>query len=595
MPTAAIRAAAESAGAGALDFGTPLAYFVSTASASIRRALGTRLRSMQLSCTGSTPKSTQLTLGLLVESAEAGRLVDQGPSAEDEPACVEFRTFWGSKSELRRFKNGSILESVVWEEDAPGGMGQRRNTIVGQIVRYILEERHGVSAANVDFFAGAMDHLLLEPETIRRAIYLEDTVANNKGFAHVITAYDDISKELTGLDDLPLAISSVLPSATALRYSTIFTPSPRRMKDFGRFPDAAKFVQVHDIQLTMDGSGRWPEDLEGVQKIKSAFLAKIGEKLSGLHSIYKAQVVFDLDARPIDDNVSLEILTATGYAFRARIHYERSLLLIQARNRKIGAAPDSSSFDSSLDLYNARFVHGPRHHAALATLQHRFTSYSHTIRLVKRWFSSHLLSNHFPEETIELLVASVFLDSSTPYEAPNSGATGFARTMEKLSSWAWRDEPLLLPLYTFSIATSSGRRATFPTQAKVAAEAAFELRRMRDTKINDGHAWFIATEEDVEGRVWGKGIGKVAAGRVRGLAKATLETLQAGVRDGGLLVEVRLLPLVKPVLMCLCSNSSARRWLTTPSCSISTRLPCLATRRPSRPTRARWCSTVARR
>lgn len=509
-------------------------------SSTLQRALGTRARAFQLSIESSSP--LVFTLGLILDSAEAGRLVDQGPSAENDAACEEFKTFWGEKSELRRFKDGAILESVVWDEIAPGGFGQQRNKVVKQIVEYILNSRFGIGSSRIDFFAGGLDAVIVEPEVLRKAIYLEDSVANNKGFGNIMGVYDELTKELTGLTDLPLAISSISPASPGLRYSTIFTPSPRRLKEFGRFPDSTKFIEIHDIILTMEGSGRWPEDLEGIQKIKAAFLAKIGEKLSSLSTIYRTEIVFDLNARPIDDNISLEILTATGFAFRARMNYERSLLLLEAREKKMGISTTNST-ESSLEAYKTRFIHGPKHHAALATLQHHFTSYSPTIRLVKRWFSSHLLSNHFPEELIELLVASIFIDSTAIYEVPNSGATGFARTMEKLSNWAWKSEALLIPLYTFSTATTSGRRPTLSPEQKAVARAEFELRRLNDPNINSGGAWVLATEEDLGGKVWGRGLSKIVAGRVKVLARAALTTLEEGVKNGNLVAEVSFFDL----------------------------------------------------
>ena len=382
-----------------------------------------------------------------------------------------------------------------------------------------------------------MDHLLVEPESTRRSIYLEDSVAGGRGFSAVITAFDDLSRDLKALPELPLTVSSVQPCSPSLRYSTIFTPSPRRLKGFENLPDSVKYLEPHEILLTLERSGRWPEDLEGIQKIKAAFLSKIGEGLEATRSVLKAELVFDTEARTIDDNVSLEILTATGYAFRARIYYERTLLLLEEREEQMGAPPTSAGVTSSIDLYHQRFVLGPKHHAAISTLQNHFTSYSHTVRLVKRWISSHMLSNHFSDEIIELVVACVFLDSNSPYEAPQSGATGFARVMEKLASWKWRDEPLYVPLFTFTNAVTSGRRPTLPTSDKIRATAEFQSTRLTNPGIEE-FAWVIATEEDVEGKMWSKRTGKVAAARARGLAKATLETLERGVVQGGLVVEV---------------------------------------------------------
>ena len=46
-----------------------------------------------------------------------------------QAASKKFRQFWGEKSELRRFRDGAIVEAVVWDE-APmvGGIGLKGMT-----------------------------------------------------------------------------------------------------------------------------------------------------------------------------------------------------------------------------------------------------------------------------------------------------------------------------------------------------------------------------------------------------------------------------------------------------------------------------------
>lgn len=66
-------------------------------------------------------------------------------SAGDPYPCVvlasitvqasDFRTFWGEKSELRRFQDGSICEAVVWEAKT---ICQKR-LIPEQIVKHLLK------------------------------------------------------------------------------------------------------------------------------------------------------------------------------------------------------------------------------------------------------------------------------------------------------------------------------------------------------------------------------------------------------------------------------------------------------------------------
>ena len=51
------------------------------------------------------------------------------------PQALDFRTFWGEKSELRRFQDGSICEAVVWEAST---VCQKR-LIPEQIVKHLLK------------------------------------------------------------------------------------------------------------------------------------------------------------------------------------------------------------------------------------------------------------------------------------------------------------------------------------------------------------------------------------------------------------------------------------------------------------------------
>ncbi|BGP47983.1 U3 snoRNP protein [Rhodotorula kratochvilovae] len=532
-----------------LDYPDSLSYLTASICATLRRALGKRVRAFILSAPAGPslpvdttapkpPSSITLSLGFLLDPVESLRLVDQGPSAEDEEACADFRAFWGNKSELRRFQDGAIVEAVVWNEASAGALGPRRSTIVRRVVEHILNERHGVPVGNIDFFAGAMDHLIVESESLRRSLYLEDSVATGKGFSNAVTAFDDLAKEIKELKEIPLQVSAIQPCTPGLRYSSVFTPSARRLKDFDRLPASLKYLEPLEFHIALEGSGSWPDDLEAVQKIKSAFLAKMGEGLEARRSVLKAEVVVDVEARPIDDNVSLEILTATGWAFRARIFYDRSQVLLEEREEQLGevAAASSSTHLSPLDTYLQRFVHAPKHHAAMCALQNHFPSFSPTVRLLKRWVSAHMLSSHFAEQHLELVAASVFLDAASPFDPPQSGATGFARVMDRLATWKWRDEPLLVPVYSFTQAVSAARRAVLPVADRQEAIESFQAMRLAKPNI-DEHAWVIATEADAEGTAWGRCTGKVVAARVRGLAKATLATLQAGVLEGGLVVE----------------------------------------------------------
>ena len=85
----------------------------------------------------SKPKDStddHITVYIATDPANANRTVDHGPSAENKQEAASFRKFWGEKSELRRFRDGSILETTVWSAKNPS------SSVVEQIVLYVLSK-----------------------------------------------------------------------------------------------------------------------------------------------------------------------------------------------------------------------------------------------------------------------------------------------------------------------------------------------------------------------------------------------------------------------------------------------------------------------
>lgn len=65
----------------------------------------------QQSCGG----GAAIHVSALLQPSAALRLVDVGPPADDARVADKFRKLWGNKSELRRFQDGKITETLVWE------------------------------------------------------------------------------------------------------------------------------------------------------------------------------------------------------------------------------------------------------------------------------------------------------------------------------------------------------------------------------------------------------------------------------------------------------------------------------------------------
>jgi len=96
-----------------------------------------------------------LVIGLALDPEHALALLTKGPSA-NLPEAKIFRDFWGEKSELRRFQDGSVCEAVVW---SGGGMARRR--LVSRDIVYHVAQRHlGVDPENFVYIADQFENIL---------------------------------------------------------------------------------------------------------------------------------------------------------------------------------------------------------------------------------------------------------------------------------------------------------------------------------------------------------------------------------------------------------------------------------------------------
>jgi U3 small nucleolar RNA-associated protein 22 len=107
--------------------------------------------------------------------------------------------------------------------------------------------------------------------------------------------------------------------------------------------------------------------------------------------------------------------------------------------------------------------------------------------------------SHISPELLELLALHVFLQ---PGAQPHSAAAGFARTLQTLATWRWRDEPLLVACHAAVDAPEGEVVAPrFPLELAAQAEKALKTVRSQDPS-KETRTWLIATEKDIEGTDW---------------------------------------------------------------------------------------------
>ncbi|XP_014521309.1 nucleolar protein 6 isoform X1 [Vigna radiata var. radiata] len=403
-----------------------------------------------------------LFIGISVSTLEkAYRMVDIGPNAESKEEALEFQKFWGEKAELRRFKDGRIAESTVWESEQ-----WARYLILKRIAEHVLSRHLSISTEDIVVVVDQLDFSLIH------------SAGDPISYAgSLLGAFDVLSKRLRLIEDLPLKVSSVLPLDSAFRYTSVFPPEPHLLANekieslrLNKFVPSC--IQALEVLIQLEGSGNWPMDEIAIEKTKSSFLFQIGLSL---------QKKWGMTCTATEDNVDVLM---SGYAFRLKILHERGLSLLK---KEVGdvQAKQVSSIDKNLFIrsQHANMING---------LQNRYPIFGPVARLAKRWAASHLFSACLVEEAVELLVAYLFLNP-LPFDVPCSRITGFLRFLRLLSNYDWTFSPLVVDINNdLSQSDEKEINDNFLVRRKSQGESGQSV----------GPAMFLATVYDKESEAW---------------------------------------------------------------------------------------------
>jgi U3 small nucleolar RNA-associated protein 22 len=473
----------------------------------MKRGLGDRIKLLDLEVASPEPwlienrkkstgdgKTVQLRLVLNMDSQS--RMIDQGPSAEEEEAAAEFRQFWGEKAELRRFKDGSILESLVWSASSP---------VVQQIVEHLIARHFKIAQDPVQCASANLESIALRSNPSSEA---------EQAFKLANSRFQSLSSTLHQLQDLPLPIKSISAADVNLRSSALYHAL------------SAELNSPINVLIQFDSSARWPDSLPAIQHTKTAFLLKVSELLAATDSSLTTRVGLEHISSQQSGHYNTSFLAVTypsngpqlvSITFRVRIHHDRELTLIQMQLSKASSLlPAERTKVTSALTWHKRHLATPVHTSAIRTLITRFPPLSSTIRLAKSFLSAHHLSNLIPPELIELFCAYVFLHPA-PWSVPGSATTAFLRVVYLLSHWDWTVTPLIIDL---SVSQD------MPASSRDDLKTRFAAWRKLDPNMNSV-SWFVGTNVDTSCVVWVEGgrMEKVIAGRVRALAEAVMQTV----------------------------------------------------------------------
>ncbi|KAI8815755.1 Nrap protein [Fimicolochytrium jonesii] len=483
-------------------------------------------------------------VGLNLDAEHAIRFVEHGPSPDDAAAAEKFRNLWGPKSELRRFKNGEILESVLF--DCPNTLDERA-LIVGKMVTYLLHRHITLPATKILYWAGQFNTFLTAP-----GISLQTNT-----FQTALDAFTTFAKTLRRLDGLPLSITQVTPIAPGLRHTAVFVPQPLPADSGAAALEAYRpFHAPLECIISFESSGRWPDDLDAIQLSKRAFYLRIAEEMCKQHPGTRA-VVETGKGGHVGESGGLEVTTVEGYTFRCTIHVERERHLLEKiieaqRKPKTNNVPlglDTSdntvstkwtqeSYTAALAYHTKTYINTPYHAHHIATLCTTHTFLPHAIRLTKRWLGAHMLSPHVSDEWVESVVVAALLADGA--EVPASPSTAFLRVLHVLAHWDFRSTPLVASLDPEAVSLTIRREI----------HSAFTRTRADPAAKNNAAVMCVAHARDIQGTWWKEGSPGVAvAERIGDLARACLgivESLLGGKVGGSRGVDRTVMKLFTP-------------------------------------------------
>jgi U3 small nucleolar RNA-associated protein 22 len=452
-----------------------------------------------------------ISIGLLLDSDHLDRLVDHGPSGEDRAASAEFRKFWGDKAELRRFRDGSITESLVWSEETPA---------IQQIVSYILQRHFGLASNAVTFLADQVEHLVSPPNS---------ALSRKLAFKLVNDAFQSLTTQLRQLDGLPLSLRSISPASSQLRSASLLTPL------------TSTPIHPIDIIIEFEGSSRWPDSLPAIQRTKIAFLIKLGDLLSASNSSITTRVGLENTTLPASSHSNTSFLDIffpapsqtrqllPSIPFRLRIHHERTLSLLQEALSSTPASPSSRpALTTALQSYTRFYLATPSHTTALTRLSTQHPTLPGTIQILKTWTSSHHLTHQIPEEILEILAARPYLHPYPYPTPPCSAQTAFLRALASIAAWDWMHEPLIVDLSNSSSSSASSTTNEMTSDTANKLRTRFQAwRKQLDPALNNV-VWFVGTNIDETGVAWTLGARppRVVATRFTSLARASVELVR---------------------------------------------------------------------
>jgi U3 small nucleolar RNA-associated protein 22 len=279
-----------------------------------------------------------------------------GPEPSD-PKAVAFKEIWGEKSELRKFKDGSINLCVV----SSFSNFFEKSAMVTNLVSYLINSHFGTSEA-------------IQTKTL-------ENILGTISYSDIQSSFTELKKVLKALE-LPLEVETIHALSPSLRYTSVKSPKSEK----------------NEILMEFERSMRWPDDLNAILEMKVALCVRIATKLEE-HNL-SASVVVD------SKDTGVEIFY-NGFKFMMYLQCEREAILLKGTKDEVG--------------YNLKHVITPILGSRISNACIESPYVSYVIRLVKRWLQAHMMSFIHDLYIEELVLAILSQDKYDGVASIHSG------------------------------------------------------------------------------------------------------------------------------------------------------------------------------
>eukprot|EP00397_Hematodinium_sp_SG-2012_P010671 GEMP01010794.1.p1 GENE.GEMP01010794.1~~GEMP01010794.1.p1 ORF type:complete len:972 (+),score=199.81 GEMP01010794.1:126-3041(+) len=382
----------------------------------------------------------KLLLGLSFHSIGIDKTLEKGPEADNKTAAAEFRKLWGPKAQLRRFKDGSILECVAFEDSKPSLMEKIPASSTGQII----------------------DHLcaLHFPQASRWKGPTGLTTSAMEECTKLYRQYSEYKSAICALSGLPLSVKDLLVAGAGFSYTN----------NYPEFYSSTVRRHVHEVVLEFEASGVWPADKEAVRHLQLAFFLRMREELEE-HGI-------EAHVSP-DDGGYMDTLFP-NYCFRTRIFHPNLCPMDITKSTMVLYKCPPEDVTRTLQ----RLWWRPRIRQRMHALALEQPSFPPTVKLCQKWMASQLMSGY--DDFVEHLVAYLFLQPR-PFSMQVGGKNmGFARFLWLLRHWDFELEPLCVPFTAYT-----------EEDVQLARQSWERRKRPAIFSHTDPHGLFLEMPEDI--------------------------------------------------------------------------------------------------